>query len=170
MFQQIPLPLLEDIRIHSPGQLRVNPVLGIELLTINNRLPPFDRPAVRQALNYAIDRGEIVRLYGGPTVAEPTCQVLPPGIPGYRRYCPYTRHARADGGWAAPDLARARRLVAASGTVGARVTIGVFIDELSSRRAWRATSPASFEASATAPAYDSSRVPTTQPSSSEPSK
>ncbi len=129
MFQQIPLPLLEDIRIHSPGQLRVNPVLGIELLTINNRLPPFDRPAVRQALNYAIDRGEVVRLYGGPSVAEPTCQVLPPGIPGYRRYCPYTLHARADGGWAAPDLARARRLVAASGTVGARVTIGVFINE-----------------------------------------
>ena len=129
MFQQIPTRLLADIRIHRPGQLRVNPVLGIEFLTINNRLPPFDRPAVRQALSYAIDRGEVVRLYGGPSVAEPTCQVLPPGIPGYRRYCPYTLHPRAGDGWAAPDLAQARRLVAASGTAGARVTVGVFIDE-----------------------------------------
>ncbi len=129
MFQQIPPPLLEDIRIHQPKELRVNPVLGVEFLTINNRLPPFDRPAVRQALNYAIDRGEVVRLYGGPSFAEPTCQVLPPGIPGYRRYCPYTLHQRADGGWAAPDTAKARQLVAASGTAGVPVTVGVFADE-----------------------------------------
>lgn len=129
MSQQIPPPFLANIRIHRPGQLRVNPVLGIEFLTINNRLPPFDRTAVRQALNYAIDRREVVRLYGGPSTAKPTCQVLPPGIPGYRPYCPYTLHARADSGWAAPDPAKAKQLVAASGTAGARVNVGVFADE-----------------------------------------
>jgi ABC-type transport system substrate-binding protein len=84
---------------------------------------------VRRALNYAIDRGEIVRLYGGRPVAAPTCQVLPPGLPGYRPYCPYTRDPRAPGRWNGRDLARARRLVAASGTRGARVTVWGWTDD-----------------------------------------
>ena len=45
--------------------------------------------------------------------ATPTCQILPPNIPGYVRYCPY----------GAPDLRTARRLVAASGTRGMRVVV-----------------------------------------------
>jgi ABC-type transport system substrate-binding protein len=44
-------------------------------------------------------------------------------LPGYRRYCPYTRSPTADGRWHAPDLARARRLVAASGTTGMKITV-----------------------------------------------
>ena len=55
--------------------------------------------------------------------AQPTCQILPPDLAGYRRYCPYTRDPSADGAWRAPDLARARRLVAASGTAGMPVTV-----------------------------------------------
>jgi ABC-type transport system substrate-binding protein len=92
-------------------------------LQLNLTLPPFDDIRVRKALNFAIDRRELVRLYGGPDVAAPTCQVLPPGIPGYRPYCPYTRNPRSRGRRTAPNLARARRLVAASGTRGARVTV-----------------------------------------------
>ena len=42
--------------------------------------------------------------------------MLPPNIDGYRRYCPYTIDPRADGRYTGPDLAKARRLVAASGT------------------------------------------------------
>jgi hypothetical protein len=41
-----------------------------------------------RAFDSAIDRRRLVRLYGGPDLARPTCQVLPPGIQGYRRYCP----------------------------------------------------------------------------------
>jgi peptide/nickel transport system substrate-binding protein len=33
-------------------------------------------------LNYAVDRNVLVELNGGPDAAQPTCQVLPPGIPG----------------------------------------------------------------------------------------
>jgi peptide/nickel transport system substrate-binding protein len=61
------------------------------------------------------------RIAGG----EPTCQILPPEFPGFRRYCPYTLHSGPGGQWEAPDLARARRLVAASGTSGAVVTVWV---------------------------------------------
>jgi peptide/nickel transport system substrate-binding protein len=44
-------------------------------------------------------------------------------MPGYRRYCPYTARPDAAGVWHAPDLARARRLVAASGTKGQEVVV-----------------------------------------------
>ena len=58
-----------------------------------------------------------------PLAARPACQILPPGLAGYRRNCPWTRDPAADGRWHAPDLPRARRLVAASGTAGMKVTV-----------------------------------------------
>ena len=42
--------------------------------------------------------------------AQPTCQILPPSFPGFRRYCPYTLHPGATAIWNGPDLERARRL------------------------------------------------------------
>jgi peptide/nickel transport system substrate-binding protein len=45
-------------------------------------------------------------MYGGSVIATPSCQPLAPRIPGYRRYCPYTREPRPNGAWSAPDLAR----------------------------------------------------------------
>jgi peptide/nickel transport system substrate-binding protein len=85
--------------------------------------PPFNDIRVRRALNYAIDRRVIVRLYGGPAVATPYCQPLLPGLLGFRRYCPYTLHPVRDGRWRKPNLALARRLVAASGTSGQRIVV-----------------------------------------------
>jgi peptide/nickel transport system substrate-binding protein len=71
----------------------------------------------------ALNRAEIVSAYGGPVAALPTCQILPPGIPGYERYCPYTRAPALNGRWVSANLARGRRLVAASGTRGMKVTV-----------------------------------------------
>jgi peptide/nickel transport system substrate-binding protein len=48
---------------------------------------------------------------------------VPPDIPGFQRYCPYTARRDASGFWRGPDLRRARRLVAASGTRGAVVNL-----------------------------------------------
>jgi peptide/nickel transport system substrate-binding protein len=62
-------------------------------------------------------------MYGGQTAATPICQPLPAGFLGYRRICPYTARPKADGEWRAPDLARARRLVAASGTSGEMIDV-----------------------------------------------
>ena len=105
------------------GQLRINPQLITGFLSLNVNAAPFNDLRVRQAVNLALDRGRAVVGYGGPLAAQPTCQILPPGLAGYQRYCPYTRHADADGRWHAPDLARASRLVAASGTAGMQVTV-----------------------------------------------
>jgi len=90
---------------------------------MNTQVPPFDDLRVRQALNYAIDRGRIVRFAGGRLRWRVSCQILPPGFPGYRPYCPYTRGRNAAGSWIAPDPRKARALVAASGTHGMRVTV-----------------------------------------------
>jgi peptide/nickel transport system substrate-binding protein len=95
----------------------------VNFLPLNTRIPPFNDLRVRQALNYAINRATLVQFYGGPGFATPACQAIVPGIPGYRRYCPYTLAPRANGAWSAPDLARARQLVTQSKTIGERVNL-----------------------------------------------
>ena len=65
----------------------------------------------------------MVALNGGPLAVQATCQILPPTIPGYRPYCPYTILPDQGGTWTAPNLAMAERLVRPSGTRGDRVTV-----------------------------------------------
>jgi peptide/nickel transport system substrate-binding protein len=92
-------------------------------LFLNTKRPPFDDRRVRRALNYAIDRRRVADLHGE---AQPTCQVIPPTVPGYVRYCPYTLDPRPSGEWTAPNLARARQLITASRTRGQKVTVWTF--------------------------------------------
>ena len=109
--------------IHNPSLVHTEPLLGLGFLFLNVNAPPFNDVRVRQALNYALDRTAIMAADGGPTEAQPTCQILPPELPGYQRYCPYTRHPTPDGHWQSPDLTRARRLVATSHTQGMAVSV-----------------------------------------------
>jgi YVTN family beta-propeller protein len=102
-------------------RLYSDPRPGTFWVYLNTRVPPFDDLRVRRALNYATDRKALVELTGG--IARPTCQILPPSFPGYRPYCPYTRKPNPAGTWTGPDLAKARALVAASGTAGSRVEV-----------------------------------------------
>ena len=120
---------LRAIRTQHPAQLHANPIYAAEFLPLNTRLPPFNDVRVRRALNLAIDRRAIARMYGGNFVAVPACQPLLPGLLGYHRYCPYTRNASSDGAYHGPDLAAARRLVAASGTRGERIDVWGLTDE-----------------------------------------
>ncbi|MDP9347031.1 MAG: ABC transporter substrate-binding protein [Actinomycetota bacterium] len=114
---------LNEIETEYAAQVHVTPTAFTRFLQLNTRVPPFDDVRARRALNYALDRGALVRAHGGPQFAQPTCQVLPPNYPGYRPYCPYTLDAGPGGIWTAPDIARAQRLVAASGTRGQHVTL-----------------------------------------------
>jgi DNA-binding SARP family transcriptional activator/ABC-type transport system substrate-binding protein len=117
----VPGNLLPEVMRRFPGQWHRLVTAETDWLQLNTTSPPFDDVRVRKALNLAIDRAAIVRMYGGRLTATPTCQLLPPGLSGYRPYCPYTRQS-GDGRWRAPDLARARALVGASGTRGEQVT------------------------------------------------
>jgi YVTN family beta-propeller protein len=126
----IPARLLPALRRQAASQLHTGMAIPTtDFFQLNTTLPPFDDVRVRRALNLAIDRRAIVRIYGGIELAAPTCQVLPQGLFGYRRYCPYTRNPTASGTWKAPDVARARRLVAASGTRGTPVTVWGWTDD-----------------------------------------
>jgi YVTN family beta-propeller protein len=116
----VPDDRLDDVRTRYPGQVRITPQAATLLVQPNTTRPPFDSLAGRKALAFAVDRARLVELASGSDVVQPTCQVLPPSSPGYRPSCPYT--ARPTGGsWTGPDLARARELVARSGTAGMRV-------------------------------------------------
>jgi peptide/nickel transport system substrate-binding protein len=112
-----------EIRTQYASQVYANPQPATVALFLNTRIPPFDRLDVRRALNYAADRAAAIEAAGGPDFAQATCQILPPSFPGYKPYCPFTRGATTKGGAGAPDLARARDLISASGTRGMKVTV-----------------------------------------------
>ncbi|MDQ3676494.1 MAG: ABC transporter substrate-binding protein [Actinomycetota bacterium] len=76
---------------------------------LNHRTAPFDKKAVRQAVNYALDERALARVYGG--LFEPGCNFLPPGMKGFEKIepCPY---GDPEG---PPNLARARQLITQAG-------------------------------------------------------
>ncbi|HEY1478489.1 MAG TPA: ABC transporter substrate-binding protein [Gaiellales bacterium] len=123
IFGILPPRELPRLRIAVPAQLHDNATFFVDFIPLNTHIAPFDDVRVRRALNLAIDRRTIVALYGGPTAATPICQPLPAGFLGYRRTCPYTVSPSRSGAWRGPDLPRARRLVAASGTRGTMIDV-----------------------------------------------
>jgi YVTN family beta-propeller protein len=118
-----PPDAISQLATHYTSQLHGGPLAATFALTLNTRIPPFNRLEARRALNYAIDKNKVIALNGGPLAAQPTCQVLPPSMPGYQPYCPYTLQPGPGGAWTTPDLALAERLAQASGTRGDKVTV-----------------------------------------------
>jgi peptide/nickel transport system substrate-binding protein len=114
---------LSQLATRYTSQLHSGPVVQLFALALNTRVAPFNSLAARQALNYAIDKNTVVALNGGPLTAQPTCQILPPTMPGYEPYCPYTLQPSPGSVWTAPNLARAQQLVRDSGTRGDKVTV-----------------------------------------------
>jgi peptide/nickel transport system substrate-binding protein len=122
MFDQPPSDRLGELSSKYADRVHVNPLTAVWYFAFNVREKPFDNLKARQAVNYATDRNALVKIYGGPKLAVPTCQILPPNFPGYKPYCPYTKNP-GSGKWTAPDLNKARQLVAQSGTKGAAVKV-----------------------------------------------
>jgi peptide/nickel transport system substrate-binding protein len=84
---------------------------------MNTRVKPFDDKRVRQAVNFAIDKRALARLFGG--LLEPGCNFLPPGMQGYEKIepCPYGDPN------AAPQIDKARQLIQEAGVEGDEVTV-----------------------------------------------
>ena len=114
---------LSRLELQHASQIHSDPRWNLQALFLNTRVPPFNRLDARKAINFAVDRAAATNAWGGPSVAEPTCQLLPPNFPSYRPYCPYTAGSTKSGKWTAPDLATAKALVARSGTRGMKVTV-----------------------------------------------
>jgi peptide/nickel transport system substrate-binding protein len=128
-----PAPKLDALRTRAGAHLQSAASVFTQYAWLNVHTPPFDDPRVRQALNLALDRRRVVEAFGGPESAAPTCQILPPGMPGYRPICTFTVAPSATGAWTAPDMARARRLIAGSGSQ--RIRVDVWAPRFFSRQA-----------------------------------
>jgi peptide/nickel transport system substrate-binding protein len=109
-FHAIPPGQLATVQRKYGDQLRLYLSPNTYYFFMNTRVAPFTSLQVRRAVNYAIDRSALVKLYGG--LATPTENVLPPTYPQYKKhdFYPY-------------DLAKAKRLVARSGFAGTPVTV-----------------------------------------------
>lgn len=86
-----------------PGALVKGVTLWTSYIGLNCALPPLDDRRVRQALNYAVNKKDVVALLNGRAI--PARGIVPPGMPGY------------DGGTTGYpyDPGRARALLAEAG-------------------------------------------------------
>ncbi|MGZ6725829.1 MAG: ABC transporter substrate-binding protein [Gaiellaceae bacterium] len=122
MFDQPPADRLNELGTKYADRVHINPLTAVYYFAMNVNEKPFDNLKARQAVNFATDRNALVKIAGGPKLAVPTCQVLPPNFPGYQPYCPYTKNP-GSGKWTAPDLAKAKQLITQSGTAGTAVKV-----------------------------------------------
>jgi peptide/nickel transport system substrate-binding protein len=122
IFDQPPADRLNELGTKYASRVHINPLTATYYFAFNVKEKPFDNLKARQAVNFATDRNALVKITGGPKLAVPTCQVLPPNFPGYKPYCPYTKNP-GSGKWTAPDMAKAKQLIDASGTKGAAVKV-----------------------------------------------
>jgi YVTN family beta-propeller protein len=131
MVDQIPADAFATLETNFTPQLHIA-AQTTTFLFFNTQRAPFDKLALRQAVSVAIDRTEVSKLRGGSGAAQVTCQILPPNFPGYEPYCPYSADPAPNGRgpWNGPDLAAARKLVAASGAAKTPIVVGPFSPRL----------------------------------------
>ena len=84
-----PASRIDQLATRYASQLHTGPGVATFALFMNTRVRPFSVLAARRAVNYAVDRNQLIDLTGGPPTAQPACQILPPTMPGYQPYCPY---------------------------------------------------------------------------------
>ena len=95
---------IRDLRGNSNYQLVLNPTVGqsdMDFIVLNTSVDPTNDPLVRQALAYATDAVQLVKLFGAG-IAVPNLSLFSPGSP-YRS---------ANNGYPTHDLAKAKQLVA----------------------------------------------------------
>jgi peptide/nickel transport system substrate-binding protein len=107
------LPLL---RSESSELYSERPALATDYVAVRARGALAD-PGLREAVGLAMDKPEAARRRGG--LIRPTCNLLPPDLPGHDPPDPCPWGDPADH----PDLLHARSLVERAGELGTRVTV-----------------------------------------------
>lgn len=117
MLDEPPADLLLDVRSKYRDRYEENVANSTFFMFLNTRREPFDKLEVRQAVNYALDKRALVRIFGGLLQAD--CNFLPPGMSGYDRLdpCPWGDPDEP------PDLEKARNLVEQAGETGTEVIV-----------------------------------------------
>ena len=52
--------LIKELRAHPQTRISTSPILRVHYIALDMRHPPFDKKAVRQAANYAIDKQAVI--------------------------------------------------------------------------------------------------------------
>ena len=111
-----PSDLLPEVKSKAANRFAEHTTVSTYYFFMNVRTPPFDKQQVREAVNYAIDKRALARIFSG--LFTPGCTFLPPGMPGYKETtCKYGDPN------AAPNLAKAKQLIQQAGAKGAAVTV-----------------------------------------------
>ncbi|HUZ83439.1 MAG TPA: ABC transporter substrate-binding protein [Gaiellales bacterium] len=110
-FEAVPTDRWTALRRQYPNQTFLFPRNNVTYFSMNERKYPFTKLAVRQAVNYAVDRTALLKIFGGQGIASET--VLPPGFGA--AYQPHNLYPH--------DLAKARALIRQAGATGAQVQI-----------------------------------------------
>ncbi len=95
----------------SRGKLLLRASANTYYFWMNIREAPFNKLKVRQAVNYAIDRGALQRIVWGG-LGRPSQNVLPPTYPSYRKLKLYGH-----------NVSKAKQLITQAGAKGAKVTV-----------------------------------------------
>ena len=102
---------LTEVRARYPKQVHLFPKNNITYFSLNTRKAPLNDVRVRKAINYAVDRRALVKIFGGQGV--PAENIVPPGLGASfdaHHFYPY-------------NLKKAKQLVAASGTAGQSIQV-----------------------------------------------
>jgi peptide/nickel transport system substrate-binding protein len=110
-FESVPPDRLTQLKAQYPRQVFPFTRNNTTYFAMNERKPPFDKLAVRQAVNYAIDRDALVKIFGGQ--GTPTENIIPPGFG--TAYKPHNLYPH--------DVAKAKELIQQAGAEGAAVTV-----------------------------------------------
>jgi peptide/nickel transport system substrate-binding protein len=97
--------------VKNQGHLVLRQTANTYYFWMNINEPPFNKLAVRQAVNYAIDRNALQKIVWGG-LGQATQNVLPPTYPSYVKLKLYHH-----------DVAKARQLIQQAGAKGAKVTV-----------------------------------------------
>ena len=107
----VPPDRLAQVKAQSPNNVHIYSRNNITYFALNHRKAPFDKLIVRQALNYAVDRRALVKIFGGQgTLTE---NIIPPSLGAS-----FVKHDLYP-----YNLAKAKALVQASGTAGMSVQV-----------------------------------------------
>jgi peptide/nickel transport system substrate-binding protein len=90
----VPTADIPALLANKDPKLTLGQTFGTDPYVLFNTISPnnngaFKSTAVRQAVEYAINRADLVQDDGGPQIAPPLTHILPAGILGSKQYDPY---------------------------------------------------------------------------------
>ncbi|MGI8945825.1 MAG: ABC transporter substrate-binding protein [Thermoleophilaceae bacterium] len=113
----VPVSMLPEVRSKFKSRYEEHPTLSSSYFFLNQRKPPFDNEKVRRAINLALDKQALIRLFAGRLEAR--CNLLPKGLDAYHRIdpCPFGDPSLNG------DPERARQMIEDAGEEGKEITV-----------------------------------------------